>query len=201
MARTNADHTQKVYLNIVGGQFAERAKADTPNAVKRYSEKKQQDVWEILNDRTSGMIKEIKIEKGDYGKQLIITMTDVDENYLISIPVESKYFDSFCSKIGNADLNKLIELAPYSFEPKDGGNKRIGMNIYQDGQKLDYFFSKENPKGKPFPASDKLDEDDWKMYKLQERKFYCEFIDKLKLSNVELPDNADNRAQDDDLPF
>lgn len=200
MARTNADNTQKVYLNIVGGKFAEKAKSDTPNAVKRFSEKKNQDVWELLNDRTSGTIKSMVIEKGDYGKQLIISMSDVDENYLISLPVESKYFDSFCSKIGNANISQSLELAPYSFEPKEGGAKRVGMNIFQGGNKLEYFFSKENPKGKPFPESEKLDEESWKIYKLQERKFYCQFIESLTIKKEE-PKASSQPEESDDLPF
>lgn len=204
MARTNADHTQKVYLSIVGGRFAERVKSDTPGAVKRYSEKKHEDVWEILNDRTFGLIRGMKIESGDYGKQLLISMNDVDENYIITIPVESKYFDSFCSKIGNADLGQKIELAPYSFSPKEEEGKRIGMNLYQNSEKLGYFFSKEDSKGKPFPENENLSKEDWKIYKIQERKFYCEYINNFIISGS-IEDAADlaaeSMAPDDDLPF
>lgn len=204
MARTNADHTKKVYLSIVGGRFAEKATSDTPGAVKRYSEKKKEDVWEVLNDRTSGLIRGMKIESGDYGKQLLISMNDVDENYIISIPVESKYFDSFCSKIGNADLKQKIELAPYSFIPKEGDKKRIGINIYQNSEKLGYFFSKGDSKGKPFPENENLSEEDWRIYKIQERKFYYDYINSFIIpSSIEdVADLAFNEtAPDDDLPF
>ena len=198
MGRTNSDHTQKIYLNIVGGKFAERVTKDTQGAVKRFSEKKQADVWEILNEKTSGMITKMEIEKGDFGKQLVVTMKDMDETFLITIPVDSKYFDSFCAKIGNADLSKMIELAPYSFIPKNETRKKMGMNLYQEGNKLGYFFSKEDPKGKPFPGDSTLSEDDWKIYKLQERKFYCEFIEKIM---GHAPQKASPEQQVDDLPF
>lgn len=196
MARTNADQTKRVYLNLVGGKFAEQVKKDTPNAVERIN-KNEKVVYEILNDRTSGQIKEMNIEKTDYGKALIILMDDIGEAYNISIPVDSKFFDSFCSKIGNADLHKMLELRPYSFEDKGTGKKIMGMNIFQDNKKIDYFFSKESPKGKPFPDKENLDEEDWKVFKIQERKFYCEFISNLKNNKVQ----EQNFPADSDMPF
>lgn len=195
MARTNADQTKRVYLNLVGGKFAEQVKKDTPNAVERVN-KNEKVVYEILNDRTSGQIKEMNIEKTDYGKALIILMDDIGEAYNISIPVDSKFFDSFCSKIGNADLHKMLELRPYSFEDKGTGKKIMGMNIFQDNKKIDYFFSKESPKGKPFPDKKNLDEEDWKVFKIQERKFYCEFISNFK--NKPINELSDHNS---DLPF
>ncbi len=110
MARTNTNHENRVYLNVIGGKFAERVKEGTSGSVKRFSEKKKEDVWEILNDRTSGTIKSMKIEKGDFGKQLLIEVNDVMESYIVTLPVESKYFDSFCAKIGNVKLNDPVEL-------------------------------------------------------------------------------------------
>lgn len=192
--RTSVDHTKRVYLNIVGGKFAEQVKSDTPGAIERKN-KKEKIVYEILNDRTSGYIKEMKVEKTDYGKALIILMDDVDELYNISIPVDSKFFDTFCAKIGNADLHQMVDLRPYSFENKEG-KKIMGMNIYQNDKKLDYFFSKEDPKGKPFPEGDRLDEEDFKVYKIQERKFYCEYISSLKYSPISDETIRDNHSKE-----
>lgn len=168
------DTNKKTFINIVGGRFAVKCTADTEGAVKRFSEKKKEDVYELVYDSLTALIKEMKISKTDYGKFLELTTDDGEQ---LSIPVESKYFDAFCSKIGNADLSKDVKIVPFSFE--SDGKKFIGLNIYQDGSKLEYFYSKEDPKGKPYPASDKLDEADWKIFKLQERKFFCEMIENL----------------------
>ncbi len=86
------------------------------------------------------------------------------------------------------------------------------MNIYQNGEKVPYYFSKEDPKNKPFPVADNLDEDSWKIFKLQERKFYCEFIESLNVKQTSAEEypktkesivensNAGSQASSD-LPF
>lgn len=203
MARTNSTHTKKIYLSIIGGRFAEKVDKETTGAISRKN-KKDETVWEIMNDRTSGIIKNMRIESNEsFGKQLILSMEDLGEDYLINIPVESRYFDGFCNKIQSADLSKEIELAPYSFLPSNSENKKVGMNIYQGGKKLDYFFTKENQKGKPFPKDEKLDEDDYKIFKIQERKFFCNLIEEL---NTKLPISSKEKVEspnnsNDDLPF
>ena len=65
-------------------------------------------------------------------------------------------------------------------------------------------FTKENQKGKPFPKDEKLDEDDYKIFKIQERKFFCALIEEL---NAKLPlyankeVNTQQENSSDDLPF
>jgi DNA-binding TFAR19-related protein (PDSD5 family) len=201
MALTNSTHERKIYLSIINGKFAQKVEEGTANAVSRKN-KKEAIVHELLHDKASGMIQEVKIEKNDFGKQLVIVMNDLGELYIITIPVESKYFDSFCSKIGNADLSMEIEIVPYSFQPKDKDGKRVGINLYQGGKKLNYYFSKEEPKGKPFPEKDGLDEDEWKMYKIKERKFFCDYIIFLSAPKNEVRTEIPGRAAPgDDLPF
>lgn len=168
------DKTRKTYINIVGGRFAVRCDSTTTGAVKRFSEKKKEDVYELLYDSLTMNIKSIKIEKNDFGKSLVVESSDGE---LLTIPVESKYFDSFCSKIGSADLTRNIKIVPFSFEKE--GKKYTGVNIWQQGEKLPYYFTAENPKGKPFSGAEKLDESDWKIFKLNERKFFCNFIESL----------------------
>ena len=53
MARTNSTHNKKIYLSIVGGRFAEKVDKDTAGAVSRKN-KKEEIVWEILNDKKIG---------------------------------------------------------------------------------------------------------------------------------------------------
>ena len=121
----------------------------------------------------------MKIEKDDYGKKLVVELEEAADRYTLTLPVESKFFDHFCAKIGNVDRSQLVTIAPYSFVPKGEAHKKSGLNFFQNGVKCEYYFTEKNPQGKPMPASAKLDEDDWKMFKMQERKFYCEYIAKL----------------------
>jgi len=188
--------SKRIYLTIIGGKFAQTVEKGTLGAVTRQKTKGKnagQDTWELHHDRVSGKIKEMKIEKKDFGEYLDIHIEDVGEKYIVSLPVESRYFDSFCAKIGCADLHTSIELAPFSFEGKEG-NKIIGMNIYQNGNpradekgKLPYFFSKENPMGKPFPKEEKMGDREYKSFKLMERDFYCNYINSFKFDSSKPP--------------
>lgn len=199
---------RKTFVNIINGKLTTKTEKDNALAVPRKN-KKEEMVYEIHHDKLSGTIVALAITKNDFGKQLEITLSDVGDMFLLTIPVESKYFDSFAAKIGNVNLSEEVTIAPYSFQPKDADTKRTGINLYQNGNKVDYYFSEDAPKGKPFPTKEKLDDDEWKIFKLQERKFYCEFISKL---TAEAPVKSEPKSYtqeiesapapyNDDLPF
>lgn len=199
MGLTTGNYSKKTYLSIISGKFAQKVDAGTPNAVTRKIKKGKnegQDTHELLFDKLSGQIKEMTIKRNDFGEQLEIVLSDVGEVFYVNIPVESKYFDHFCSKIGSANLNQTVEIAPYSFTPKGETTTKSGINLFQGGQKLPYFFTKEDPKGKPFPSEEKMGDREYKKWKLDERGFYCKYImgmDKIK-SAIEKPGASD-------LPF
>jgi hypothetical protein len=207
---SNYGLSKRVYLQIIGGKLAQTVEKETPGAVSRQKTKGKnagQQTWELYHDRVSGIIKEMNIEKKDFGEYLDIHIEDVGDKFIVSLPVESKFFDSFCAKIGTADLSYTIELAPYSFEGKDG-NKVIGMNLYQKGNpkadekgKLPYFFSKENPMGKPFPSEKRISDREYKAFKLQERDFYCKYINGFKFNQDRINSPAETVSGSDDLPF
>ena len=234
MARTESSQgeggSKSNFMSIVGGKWAEKVPQGTEGAIERKN-KKDVMVYEKHYDDVSGIIKSMKIEKKDFGKQLQIEIADVDEVYTLSIPVDSKFFDSFCSKIGCADLSRTLRIRPYSFTPKGEEHAKLGINIYQTDNdnaivpesgivtgKLPYFFTKEKPNGRPQPPKEnsEMDEEDWKMYFMVVSKFNQQYIVKL-MGGTEAPKTEaksvrENKAgkkaaetlattPDDDLPF
>lgn len=218
MGLNTRQYERKTYIGIIGGKFATKANADTPNAVKRFSEKKNQDVYELLYDDVTGRITDIHIEESQFGKQLIVGVNDVGDYLQVQIPVESKYFWHFAMKINYVDFNQEIMIAPYSFEDKtkkdSKGNpqKITGLNIYQPAiananNKTQYYYTESEPKGKPMPEKD-MDETDYKVFRLKEQKFLIEAVSKIKLTqHDEEPAHIANATDDeippvsDDLPF
>lgn len=195
MSRTaSTEHEKKAFMTIVGGKWAEQVSEGTPNAKERKN-KKEKTVYELHYNDVTGVIKSLKIEKKDFGKQLQVVIDDVGETYTLSIPVESKYFDSFCSKIGCADLTMEVKIVPYAFTPNGESKAKTGVNLYQHGNakattpdgKLPYFFTKEAPNGRPQPMKDgsplqdgqKLEEEEWQAYFLQVSMFNQKYIEKL----------------------
>jgi len=225
MARTaSTDREKTVFMSIINGKWAEKVPAGTEGAVERQN-KKGETVHELLYNDVSGIITSWAIEKKDFGKQLNVVINDVGEVFTLSIPVESRYFDAFVNKIACADLKKEVKIAPFSFTPKGETDKKTGMNIYQVGNpkaldingKLPFFFTKENPNGRPQPMKDgrpladgeTLEEEEWKAYFLQVSIFNQKFIEKIAPKSAapaakkeeELPGKTQHAPPDSDLPF
>ncbi len=199
MGLTTSNSERTTFLNIIEGKICKKTNQENPLATARVN-KKGDTVYEQRFDKLEAKIVSMKIDKDDYGKKLVIELEEAADRYTLTLPVESKYFDHFCAKIGNVDRNHLIIIAPYSFVPKGEAQKRTGLNFFQHGNKVEYYFTEVQPKGKPMPNG-KLDEDDWKIYKMQERKFYCEYITGLDAPKEVNRDNSKPEPQGDDLPF
>lgn len=197
LSTSNSERT--TFLNIIEGKITKKTNQDNPEAVARVN-KKNVTVYEQQYDKLEAKIVSMKIEKDDYGKKLVIELEEAADRYTLTLPVESKFFDHFCAKIGNVDRTQLVTIAPYSFVPKGEAQKKSGLNFYQNGTKVEYFFTEKDTKGKPMPASAKLDEDEWKIFKMQERKFYCEYISKLD-EPKEVNREITKQSESDSLPF
>ena len=199
------------YLSVIGGNISQKVAAGTPGAVMRVN-KKGAEVHEMIhNNGITGIVVGLVVEESDYGQQLKVTIKDVDEKFFLFFSVESKFFDSFASKIGSADLSKEITIRPFSFVPKDGdGSKISGVTLTQGEVKLDYYFTEEDAKGKPFikKGTPKLTESKWKMFKLAEREFLCEYINELiqeeapaETSKSEKVESVETEEDSSDLPW
>jgi outer membrane protein W len=191
MGLTNSDVQKKIYVNIVGGKLAIKANketdvaADGTKASKRIATNKQtgeqREVYEFLYSELTATLEDIKVEKNEKlgAYQYLICLDDIGDKYVISIPVESKYGDSLAAKIHNIKNGLKTTIKPYDFtdnkkiNPYNGKPMHfIGQTIIQNEEKLANYFSAETPNGRPEPESDKMDEDDYKIYMSRIRKFY-----------------------------
>lgn len=181
----------KIYISIVGGNLHQKVPEGTPGAVERKN-KNDVMVHEIVyTNGYTGYLKSLLIKDDPtYGKQLEVVLFDDRDTVQIAIPVDSKYFDTFASTVGNVDFAKPFTFKPYSFEPKDGKPlpdgkipKRIGVSITQESEKVKYYHTPEDPKGKPFTNyNEHFDKDEHKIFKIKERKFLCGYITELASS-------------------
>lgn len=215
------DNQRKTFVSIIGGRFAVRAEEMTKGSVKRFSEKLQKDLWEILYPDFTGRIIDLRIDNSQFGEQLTIVMDDVGDKYHFQIPVESRYFTSFCNKIENVDLSKEVKMQPYDFESKTEINKKtgnakkiVGLNLYQHGDKIPNYYSKENQRDKP-QLAEKYTDAQLKIFFIEQTEFFKEMIGKLRnktLTEDEVKNDmeevpaVDNDAPatetfDSDLPF
>jgi len=209
-ARTSSN---KKYYSIFQGKFARKVEKGTEGAVTRMTKPvtgTPKEVYELYFDDIGGKIINIEIETTDkMGKQYKVTLYDVGEELVVTMPVKSGFGDKLMDKILNVNLKEDVKIVAYDFVAKDTGKKRQGINIFQGSEfkdKIDTFFSKENPKGRP----QKTDDIDWEEYNILLRKFYAKVLEqKVQPAIIEankpapppVQTNDVTASETDDLPF
>ena len=178
--------TQKqraTYVSITGGKLAVRATEGEEGAVSRVN-KNNETVWEKLYPSIEGMLESLEVYKNEKsGWQYVITLDDVGEIYKITVPCESKYGDNLACKIGALKKGEVYTFKPYDFEDKQLKNsagkpmRQTGLSISRGQEKIQMTITKENPQGRPV-ATGKLDDEDYKVFLIQVRKFYRGLFEK-----------------------
>lgn len=192
-----------------------RLKVDesTPGAIRRdweSADKKSSGTkWELQYESISGLITGVEFLDGDYGKNLILEVTDGEESHKVSLSTASAYGEDMMKKLPSLDISKPVELRPFSFIDETSGKNRKGMTVTQDGKKVQNFFydfhEKKNINDFPNPKFGKgkttLSKDEWKAYFLNCRIFLTEYVEThhLKASNNPLDESAKDRAGVDKL--
>lgn len=183
---------QKVYLQVIAdGSIRKVVPEGTPGAVKReYEDRETKEVkhkFELVYSAINGIIGKVTINKGKYGDQLIIPITDGDETFTLALSTSQNYGEDFMKKMPNINFEKPVRLAPFSFT-SDQGKIIRGIDVRQDwnphepvtadnGNKIpsNYFdpMAKRNINGYPDPEGNTRDfsTDDWKIYFAIARKF------------------------------
>ncbi len=208
-----AQHTRQAtgsrfYYKIIEGEFRRKALATDENTVKRTA-KDGTELEEFKADYLSGELKSFELVTQEYqGKKmtdLVVTLYDIGETYIIQIPVESRYFQSFINKLPNIDFSEPVNMMAYRFTPKDKVKAVSGISIKQDGHKVEDYHNKNNPLPNvpDFPVNG--DDSEKKMWGLQQtialKKLLAEQQVRFKdQQNTQEPANKE-AEENSDLPF
>lgn len=168
MGLGNRESSNLTYLSTYGGKITQEwrkePKAEWIPAGKELKTRKitkgkneGKTVWYVEFDYVAGILADVSTKGGDYGTQLIIKIKDVDETYQLSLNIDSAQAQHFLLKMNNLDLNEEVSLEPWSMEPdawfkltgKTAKSTKSGMTIKQNDQKIENFYTKEDPKGMP----------------------------------------------------
>lgn len=230
----------KTYLSIFGGEIVQEWRKEEPSEDKIPAGKELQTreisqgknagktVWYVGYDYLAGMLSDVSLDtEGDFGARIILTVKDVDDTYVLTLPVNSSYGNDFLMKMENIDLSKEVSFEPwqmdkdawYNLTKKKTKNGRSGLTIRQDDEKVPKAYTKEEPNGLPELQIKKVGKetkvnDDDRMIFLYER--LDEFMEQVKQANTASspepsggkytdamsPDAVDSEEEvDDDLPF
>lgn len=181
MGLINDNYQKKIYANIFSGKISIQSKEGEEGAISR-TNKNNKTVWEKHFPAIQGILESIEVRKNEHLKayEYVLHISDVGEHYYLSIPVDSKYGDTFAKKVPNLKFGIEVTVKPFDFEDRETGKKRTGVNLLQDGwpdNKVPYYFTKDNPQGMPWLET-KVDEEEYKIYKLQLNKFLREAVEK-----------------------
>jgi hypothetical protein len=153
----------------------ESSDAKNPESVRReFTDKKgvTKVYYDLVYKNVSGKLQKLKFRDSNFGEILDI----VFEDEILSVGLNSRFFQNFMQKIPNADLQEKILLYPFDFKGK-GGKQVKGLGLSQASGKLkNFYYDEENkqvingfpePEGEPKAYS----KDDWKLYFLLVTKF------------------------------
>ena len=180
-----------LHLSIIKGSLMQKSSEANPEAVKREWKDDSGNVkfkWEVPYSKVSGMITNVEFKLGDFGEQVIISLSDADEDIKIYMPTDSRYFSDFAKKLPNIDLQSEVEVMPYDFEGDKGKNVK-GMSVKQNKEKVySHYYDADKKKTinglpQPDPKEKKnFDTDDWKIFFMTEKKFLKKAVSKVDFS-------------------
>lgn len=138
----------RTFLNTFKGKFTVRVNEQTEGAIKR-TNKVGKDVYELHYDTLEDVVLQ-KIEKReseDYGLSWNVFLAEArsDEAFTLTLPFSSRITMGLFLRLPNMELNKPFSLKLYYFDQEE----RASMVVYQNRQKVEPAFTKDNPNGLP----------------------------------------------------
>lgn len=210
------------FLSINDGKIVMKAAEDDYGAVSRVN-KDGKIVWEKRFGNISGLLTGISISSNVYNgaeiKSWVFSIKD-DKDYQLNIMYDSRYATSLLFALCNpvVDFDQPIQINPWA--KKVGDKTKTACFVEQDGDKIEWFFTKEEPRGMP----------EWKVLKIKGRDVWdnydaMQFLEAFVKTHVipqlsdhtgmapeytppgDVPDNKPGYSpltlteNDDDLPF
>lgn len=122
------------FAAITNGSIVIKSDATNTNAVKRVN-KLGNTVFELIYAKCYGIITNVQIVNGKFGQDLIVSMSDGNQNMNLTMKADSSYARSFWKQFFNIDLTQGVEFAPFQFT---GENDKtvIGISLKQNGDKV-----------------------------------------------------------------
>ena len=149
MALSQLGGVNTTYLSVADGNLVRQHKQANERTTERLTKTGKLVFEERFKDLTA-KLDGIATRENDYGKQWQIKFQDQGDFYIVSLPYSSRYASSFLKVLPNIDLSKEIRFMPWAMKDKNDPTKTItGITMYQDGEKLAPYYTKEDPKGLP----------------------------------------------------
>jgi hypothetical protein len=79
-----------------------------------------------------------------------VTVTDGEETFILSWNYSSRYTNHFFRALPNIDIAQEVKINPWSMRDKNDPSKTaIGLSMYQGGNKVEFYYTKDEPRDMP----------------------------------------------------
>lgn len=219
--------SRKTFYSIQGGKLTRKAVDGVDDERAVTLEGKSFKV--VQPESITGVIRSMKFKDvefdGKNGKTKVnlleIELEDGIDLLVLSIPTQSKFFDTFAAKVENISPVAEVKIMPYSFLDKKNDKQVSGINLFQGDEKVEYRYTKDNPGNRP-TTDGPLSTDEYKLFQLQLSIFYKKVVSEFAAkhfgdapvsaaadttkpkSRAEIIDKAKQEFEqgaEDDLPF
>lgn len=131
------------YLYIFNGRIAQRVDNPTEKTVSR-TNKNGVRIHERYYGAVQGMLTNIELENGDYGKQWILHFQDGIDKYILRLSYSSRVAKSIFCRLPNAALDEFITVIAW----KDKDDKEA-CAVRHGNANIPMRYTKDNPNGLP----------------------------------------------------
>jgi phage terminase large subunit-like protein len=142
--------TNATYLNVRNGKlyrYSKTKEEGTTTILNKKGEEKYYYIYDYIEGYITKMSTRTENLMGVDKLFLSIQFVDGTETYYINMDVDSKYFENFCSIIPNANLSRPLRMVPTQREVE--GKMKSGLLLIQDSQVLKWYYTNDNPQGRP----------------------------------------------------
>jgi hypothetical protein len=230
MALGNKSSSNATFLTTFGGKIVREWRKEEPKAeyipegkeLKHRTTNKGNEVWYVEFDYLAGSLKKVELDdEGDFGARIKVHVQDVDENYILTLPVQSSAGMDFLMKMEAIDLSKEVSFEPWrmdaatwkSFTGKDSKNGKAGLTIKQNDEKIAKYYTKDDNKGMPeiiikkVGKETKIDDADRMIFLYEKLDQFIAAVDAKSAGNTgnmtgaQAPTGSNAKEEEDDLPF
>lgn len=210
--KTRDKGSNGTYLKIFGGKIVqERSEMFTSdNEVLVRENKNGNKVYYVEYDSVSGKLTKAEMKHIEQISADVIELVLKDgiDTYKLTLNVDSRYGQSFMARMLAIDLDKEVEIIPYAFENKEG-KKVSGLNVKQNGEKINSLYTKDAPNGLPEAKQVRKGKeikwdftDQTNFYYDRFEEFAAKFPDQpAEAIHAEAVGAFDEDISDDELPF
>ena len=108
-------------------------------------------------DGLEGDLLDINLEKTETGNRMVFVTADEGQTFILQLDMDNAYGEAFLMRMNNLDVTKPINFKPWSMDSGEWFNltgktikgTKSGLTIYQGGEKVPVYYTKEEPNGLP----------------------------------------------------